>query len=88
MWRVCTPTQSSNSVAGCGPHTAAVGDAVVGRRAPISATGLPTSALKIDDFPLPVAPANAATVWLPAIDVRAATFATSRPASATASGSS
>ena len=48
---------------------------VVGRRAPISASSRPASALKREDFPLPVAPARAITVWSPASALRSPTLA-------------
>ena len=45
------------------PNVADRADAVVGRRALVGASSAPAIALKSEDFPLPVAPASATTVW-------------------------
>jgi hypothetical protein len=44
--------------------------AVVGRRTPTGDSGSPAILLKRLDFPLPVAPARATTVWSPLSDSR------------------
>ena len=75
-----TPSQSRRSPTGSSPQIAAVGVDVVGLRTPTVATSLPTRALKIEDLPLPVAPARATTVWPPTSAVRSVTFATTASA--------
>src|SRR5918994_2105722 len=62
-WRAGMPSHSSSSSAPSLPHTHAVAHEVVGRRTPTAESSSPASALKVDDFPEPVAPARATTVW-------------------------
>ena len=64
-WRRCTPSQSSSGAAPCIPHTQACTCRVIGRVTPGGENVAPDSALNRLDFPLPVPPASATTVWLP-----------------------
>src|SRR5665648_335870 len=68
-------SQPSRADADSLPQTAAVGVAVVGRRAPTWETSAPTRSLNRLDLPLPVAPAGATTVRPPVIEVRAVVLA-------------
>lgn len=60
----------------------AMGEAVVGRRTPVSEIVTPASVLNSCDLPLPVAPAMATTVCCPDSRRRAAASSRTRPASA------
>ena len=64
-WRRCTPSQSSSGAAPCIPHTHACTCRVIGRVTPGGENVAPDRALNSVDFPLPVPPARATTVWLP-----------------------
>ena len=62
-WRGGMPSHSSSSSAPSRPQTQAVAQDVVGRRTPTAESSRPVSALNVEDFPEPVAPAIATTVW-------------------------
>ncbi len=62
------------------PHVQAIVHEVVGRRTPVAASSRPVRALKVEDFPEPVAPASATTVCSP--DSRSRTPARSATAAA------
>src|ERR1700733_3028264 len=64
-WRRCTPSQSSSGAAPCIPHTQACTCRVIGRVTPGGENVAQDRALNSVDFPLPVPPARATTVWLP-----------------------
>ncbi|CAM5241217.1 hypothetical protein SVIOM342S_10601 [Streptomyces violaceorubidus] len=59
-----------------------MGEAVVGRRTPVSEIVTPARVLNSWDLPLPVAPAMATTVCCPESLRRAAASSSTRPASA------
>lgn len=72
----------SSSPAAPSDQTQAMGADVVGLRSPVSEIGTSASALNSADFPLPVAPAMATTVWRDESRCRVEASSSTRPASA------
>ena len=86
--RFGTPSQSSSSGAPSAPQAHAMVQEVVGRRTPIAASSRPVTALNVEDFPEPVAPASATIVWSPESRSRSPARCATAAASSTRSSSS
>ena len=86
--RLGTPSQSRSSAAPSAPQAQAIVHDVVGRRTPMAASSRPVTALNVEDFPEPVAPASATTVWSPESRSRAPARSATAAASSTSASSS
>jgi hypothetical protein len=63
------------------PHTQACGSLVNGRITPTAEKSAPAMVLNREDFPLPVPPAKATTVWLDESRIRSPALARTSSAS-------